>query len=86
MMLLLISLNWLLHFLTAQNTLWTMDFQLQGQRELGSGLSVILQIITSYLISLGLNFSICEITMTTLLFFMATKWDNTYKIYSLINA
>lgn len=57
-----------------------MSFQLQGQRELRSGLPVIFQLIASYLISLGLTSSICEIMMTTPLVFVVTKWDNIVRI------
>ena len=49
MMLLLINLNWLLHFLIVPHIPWTIGFQLQGQRELESGLSDILLKIISYL-------------------------------------
>ena len=56
MMLLLINLNWFLHFLTVPHIPWTMDFQLQGQRELESGLSDILLIPIAYLIFIDVIF------------------------------
>ena len=71
-MLLLINLNWLLHFLTVPHIPWTIGFQLQGQRELESGLSDILLIIISYLTFIDVIFSICEIMMTLLSVFVAT--------------
>lgn len=57
MMLLLINLNWLLHFLIVPHIPWTIGFQLQGQRELESGLSDILLKIISYLTFIDAIFS-----------------------------